>query len=96
MDVKEAVTTAKVYAAKLFGDDGAVDFALEEVDFDRTKAVWYVTVSFRRARNTLEKSAGELGLALERLGPRYLKVVKIDKETGEVLSVTNREAGLAA
>ena len=96
MEVKEAVSKAKNYAMALFSEDGAIDFALEEVEHDRARSFWLITLSFRRRRAPSDGEMGKLGIALEQLGPRYSKIVKVDNSTGEILSVTNRERGLAA
>lgn len=86
MDAVEAVARAKQHVEQLFYGDTAGTPALEEVVPDG--AIWKVTLSFQRARPL---KAGGLGLAMDPELTNYHKVVRIERETGDLISVTNAE-----
>lgn len=94
MDVRDAIAKAKSYASAVFADNGAADFVVEEVEHDRARSIWFVTISFKRKEILIAENA--LAIALQNFGPRLSKIVKIDATSGEVISVTNRETGFAA
>jgi len=90
MDVKEAVRKAKEYTKDLFAEEKAENIGLEEVEYDEVTANWIVTVGFSRP---WDKPAGALGNLAQQLSipTRSYKVVRIADQTGDVLSVKNRE-----
>lgn len=81
MDVREAVTKAKESIVTIFKDEDIRDPRLEEVTFQRQQGTptWKVTVSFVRPSFLLPLNS-----------ERTFKVVHINDQTGEVLSVTHR------
>jgi len=79
----DAVQAAKKYAAELFSDASVV--RLEEIELDEMNKTWLVTVSLRRSLPAMGYNPfGEDQLDL--------KVVRVDAQTGEVVSVKNRAA----
>ncbi|GEM_PF-4195350 len=79
----DAVQAAKKYAAELFSDASVV--RLEEIELDEMNKTWLVTVSLRRSLPVMGYNPfGEDQLDL--------KVVRVDAQTGEVVSVKNRAA----
>jgi hypothetical protein len=91
MEVTEAIKIAKDYIALIYGDEGAFNIGLEEVELDGEQ--WRVTVGFSRRWDRPPQSP--FGIKLEgpdhRATARTYKVVEIDNETEEVLGVTNRQ-----
>ena len=87
MDVKEAVKTARRYAAEVF--EGVV-IRIEEVWFDQMNAEWCVTIGLQRP----EPESG-LGLALNigkaRPTRMHYKSVRISEDTKEIKSVRNHD-----
>ena len=82
MEVKAAVKVAKSYVLELFGDDGVSNVGLEEVVPEG--ACWKITIGFSPGWST------GIGAILGGVPGRSYKVLIIDKETEEVLSVTDR------
>lgn len=89
MNVKQAVSRAKMYVADLFEDENPSNLGLEEVELDSESNEWVVTVGFSRPwdepRNALAALAS---------GPaprRGYKVVRISNDSEEVVSVKNRD-----
>lgn len=99
MNVKEAVTTAKEFAATLFADEGLSNMGLEEVEYDETNSMWSITLGFNRAWNKSDYPKSALNSIMEIQGgspTRLYKVVRIresgeKREDGAVISVKNRE-----
>ncbi len=89
MNVKDAVTCAKQHIIELFAGENPTNVGLEEVEFDDQENIWLVTIGFSRPwdepRNALA------ALAVSALPRRTYKIVRISNETGNVLSVKNRE-----
>lgn len=46
MDVKEAVTQAKGYAADFLSDESISEFQLEEVVYDHQEGIWSITIGY--------------------------------------------------
>jgi hypothetical protein len=91
LEVKEAVLTAKQYAAELFADEHIVNLGLEEVVFD--EGTWRVTVGFSRP---WDKPTGPAGITVLTAGlaqgpSRSYKVIEIEDVTGRVVAIKNRE-----
>jgi len=79
LDVKDAVRIAMEYFKELFGNP-FVDLSLEEVQKAKD-AQWLVTVGYTMARNT------PAGLAPIPAYPRMYKVITIDSNTKQVVSM---------
>ena len=87
MDVNEAVRLAKAYVADLFEAEQITDVGLEEIVFDEKSYSWNVTIGFSRPWD----QKGPLVAALtERRPARSYKVVRINDQSHEVQSVTDR------
>lgn len=85
MNVKEAVARAKQYVKDLFGEEGISNVGLEEVDFDGT--CWSVTIGFSRPWN--QGVGGGLASLVSAVSRDY-KIVKVEDDTGEILSVKSK------
>lgn len=90
MDVKEAVNLAKNYIVDIYADEQIRNVGLEEIDFDETKSMWFVTIGFSRPwdepRNALAALAGQGTYA-----KRAFKTIRVSNKDGKVLSIKNRE-----
>ena len=87
MDVREAAHAAKEYLIDLFDGEGITHVGLEEVDFDEVTNEWKITIGFSRPwdhKNVLTQALGEGRPA------RSYKVVRINDESGAVISVKDR------
>ncbi|MEA2015589.1 MAG: hypothetical protein U9O59_02580 [Actinomycetota bacterium] len=91
MNVKEAVKKAIGYVADIFKSENATNIGLEEVIFDEHKSIWEVTVGFSRPWD-YEISGPFLGFQQKQEHPkRQYKIVRIDNESGEIISIKIRE-----
>lgn len=89
MDVKEAVRAAKEYVNEVFVGENVRHVSLEEVLFDESENAWKVTIGFFRAWDDSRDTSARL-LGLPDWKSRAYKVVKLDDETGKVVSLTHR------
>jgi hypothetical protein len=89
MNVKEAVAAAKVYVADLFQEENITDIGLEEVRLDDRSGLWEVTVGFSRP---WDRSATGFAAVLQAgaYPKRSYKILRINNETGEVVSLANK------
>lgn len=87
MDVKEAIRRAKTYVAEMFSDENIANIGLEEVRRDEDGRNWLITVGFSRV-SPVTKPTALLGLSLDL--PRIYKVVAMNDQDGELISITNR------
>ncbi len=91
MDVKDAVRKAKQHIQELFEEEEITHIGLEEVEPSADETCWRVTIGFSRpwdfSRNASSAiSGGHPG--------RSYKVVTIDEESGQVISVRDRQIEL--
>ncbi len=91
ISIKEAAQRAAEFCQQLFPD--AQDVLLEEVERDEHDKFWLITVSYLAAA---AKRAGIAtpGTTMEQLFPRFerrYKSLKVDAQTGEVVSMKIRE-----
>jgi hypothetical protein len=84
MDAKESVLKAKEYAKDLFSGENVVDFTLEELSFN--DGIWNVTVGITRRINMSNLA---MMMAGNKDCEKSYKIVKIDDESGEILSLKN-------
>ena len=89
MKVKDAVAQAKSYVADLFDEERLTNIGLEEIELDAGVQQWIVTIGFSRPWDQPRNSFA--ALATSPLPRRAYKVVRINSESGEVISVKNRE-----
>ena len=91
MDVKDAIQKTKQYVGDLFADEQISDLGLEEVEYDRKRDTWAITLAFSRPWNNPRSRAQEL---LHKLGAdsmlmRAYKVVMISGD-GNIISIKDR------
>jgi hypothetical protein len=82
INIKQAAQAASDFMVGLYSDKGISDIRLEEVELSEDQC-WLITLSF----------SSPTGSALDGLlaRRRHYKVVKVDRNTGEVLSMKIRE-----
>ena len=86
MNAREAKEAARDYIIDLFADEEVMHIGLEEVVYHRQAQEWRITYGFVRAWD----KRGELGIKMGMPAPRSYKVVSIDDNTGEVISLKDR------
>jgi hypothetical protein len=95
MDVKEAVNLAKQYVADLFSTEKIFNLGLEEVEYDDSEKVWFVTLGFSRPWDNPPSYATSVFTALgqqeAKMPIRCYKIVRISDASQKVHSVKNRE-----
>lgn len=92
MDVKEAVKKAIDHVTEMFANENILHVGLEEAVFDESENAWRITVGFFRTWDAI-RSVGELLEGKRDFAAwkrRSYKAVKIDDETGKILSLTHR------
>lgn len=88
MNVEEAVAVAKSWIATVYKDEGITNVGLEEVLKDEARGIWRVTIGFSRPWNATRTAITIIGG--EPTVTRTSKVVTINDENKEILSLTNR------
>ena len=86
MDKKQAVTTAKDYVTDLYTGEQIEDIGLEEVQYDRKRRQWRITVGFNRrtaANNVVTQFGG--------MPRRSYKIVTVEEKTESAISLKDRE-----
>lgn len=83
IDVKQAAQLASKFIVGLYSDETISDVMLEEVELSEDSKYWLITLSFPAPPNSVGQLLGIKG--------RRYKIVKVDTETGEVLSMKIRE-----
>ncbi len=86
MDVKEATHTAREYITDVFAGEEISQLGLEEVVHDPDGKQWRITFGFVRPWDRQNTMAVNLGLK----SGRAYKVVSIDEESGDIVSLTDR------
>lgn len=76
LDVKDAAKKARDYLVTLFDYRELWGLSLEEAELSDDGRYWLITLSFLEDRQ---------------LGPRNYKILKLDSESGDVLSMKIRE-----
>lgn len=82
IDIKQAAQAASNFIIGLYSDQTISDVRLEEVELSDDEKYWFITLSF-----PAPNSSGLLGLPTR----RQYKILKVDRETGTVLSMKIRE-----
>ena len=94
MELKEAIQRAKDYVGDLFADEAISNVSFEEVEFDKKRNAWAITVAFSRIWNRPQTKSQEvlalLGSAMSL--KRSYKVVTISKD-GDIISMKDRIRG---
>lgn len=97
MDVKEAVGSAKQYLGEIFSGEKITHVGLEEVVFDDAANCWKITLGFFRPWDLdTEQSFLNPLTRIDRHSRRTYKIVQIDDDSGEAVSITNRRPSTAA
>ena len=91
MNVKDAVKSGMSYIKDLFEQENISNLGLEEVTFEPGNKVWVVTVGFSRAWDYPKPNVLTMVSNVNLAPNRVYKVLRIDDESGEVMSVTNRD-----
>lgn len=93
VDVKQAVKIAKEYVIEVFGDEGLSRASLEEVWHDDSHAEWCVTVGIRH--RMIDRLGGGvlqlIALPREQREIADYKLVRVSSETGDAISIKNRD-----
>ena len=66
IDVKEAVSIAKIFVSEVLAEEEPYNIGLEEVEFDESSATWLVTIGFSRPWDKGPFSSLSNGSALKR------------------------------
>ena len=90
MNVKDAVKKAIEYVVDIFKSENAENIGLEEVMFDEHKNIWNVTIGFSRPWD-YPKQGLLIGFQQQENPKRQYKIVRIDNESGKVISIEIRE-----
>lgn len=91
MDVKQAVDMAKRYIIDVYSDEKITNVGLEEVDFDESQKVWFVTIGFSRPWDEPRNALAALS-AQGAYTKRAFKTIRVSDRDGRVLSIKNRES----
>ena len=93
VNLKEAVQEAKTYIKQLFSDERIYDLLLEELEKSEDEKYWLVTLGFD-VESELNKKTSPLEEAFSitprKSYKRVYRTIKIDSETGEMVSMKGR------
>jgi hypothetical protein len=88
MEVKEAAVLAREYVNDVLGEDELIHLAIEEVDYDDHDDEWIITIGFYRPWS---QNAGAIRTIVgDPFRHRSYKSIRIDDDTGRVLSIKER------
>ncbi len=94
-DLSLAIAMAKEFLLKAFKDERIQNVGLEEVQHDPYRRIWDITLGFNRPAviapnlpNTFLQAAAAAAAARP---PRVYKVVRIDMDGPQAVSITNRK-----
>ncbi len=90
VSVKRAVRAAINYINDLYAENNLRDLMLEEVEFSTAADQWLVTVGFSLPETNEEAASLIMPSKTSRALSRRYKVVNIDAETGQPLSMKIR------
>ncbi len=92
IDIKQAVKAAERFFKDLYDQNTLKNFLVEEVELSEDEKDWVVTVGFDFGDmpSTPEPAQFTSRTSTPRAG-RVFKEVRIDKETGEPISITVRK-----
>jgi hypothetical protein len=88
IDVKQAAQSASNFVTGLYSDRTISDVRLEEVELSEDGRYWLITLSFPPPASSVNSMLG--------IGRRDYKIFKVDRDSGEVLSMKIRELQHAA
>ena len=90
IDVKQAVIAAIAYVRNLYAESNLRDVLLEEVEFSDATDQWIVTVGFSLPETKEETTSLIFPSKTSRELSRRYKVVNINAETGQPISMKIR------
>jgi hypothetical protein len=95
-EITSAIQMAKAYLLKAFKGEKIENLALEEVEHDPYQHIWDITLGFDRPRDIpraipVPNEFLRLAAASAARPPRIYKVVRIDFNRGEAVSIKNRK-----
>lgn len=88
LTVKEAVQTAKGFVEDVLEGEDPTNVGLEEVEFSPADGTWKVTIGFSRPWNTTRGALATI--TGEQASKRAYRLVSINDNTGEPISMTKR------
>jgi hypothetical protein len=88
VSVQAAVSNAMSYVKNLYAGEHIDDLLLEEVEFSESKQQWLITIGFTVSKLTDESTS--LLFAKRNLA-RHYKIVRVDAQTGQPVSMKIRE-----
>ena len=89
--VKTAVSNAIEFVRELYKDEEIKDILLEEVEFSESTNQWLITIGFMRNKMKDQSSSIANLILPEREIVRKYKIVHIDAQSGEPISMKIRE-----
>ncbi len=93
IDVKQAVKIAFEYLSSLYEQDELHDLLLEEVELSDDELYWFVTLGFTQNLSVPPGPYRHVDvLTIPRYSTRVYKVIEIDANTGQALSMKIRKA----
>jgi hypothetical protein len=90
MDVKNAVSVAKVWLEQTLSDEGPFNIGLDEVEFDEMSKSWKITLGFSRPWNSIQPNALTSITGMTGAPKRSYRVIEVDDSSGEVVSMKRR------
>jgi len=87
IDIKQAVHIAEKFFKELYDEETLKNFLVEEVDLSEDEKDWVVTVGFDFGGVQVSEPALFTSKSSTPRAGRMYKAVRIDKETGEPLSM---------
>ena len=91
IDIKQAVHAAEKFFKELYDKETLKNFLVEEVDLSEDEKDWVVTVGFDFGETQVSEPALFTSKSSSPRAGRVYKEVRIDKETGEPLSIKPRK-----
>jgi hypothetical protein len=87
IDIKQAVKAAEKFFRELYDPNTLKNFLVEEVELSEDEKDWVVTVGFDFGETHASEPAQFTSRSSTPRAGRVYKAVRIDKETGEPLSI---------
>jgi len=91
IDIKQAVHEAEKFFKDLYNEETLKNFLVEEVDLSEDEKDWVVTVGFDFGGAPVSEPAQFTSKSSTPRAGRVYKEVRIDKETGEPLSIKTKK-----
>jgi hypothetical protein len=88
MNAKHVANIAKNYIIEIYSDEKVANVGLEEIDYNDSEGIWYVTIGFSRP---WDEPNNILAAMATQGAKRSFKILRISDGTGDVLSIKNRD-----